>query len=102
MGFGVDTDAMARAAGKIGVAAEQIDALLSRMRTDVNEMLGGWSGDGASAHRDLHTRYEADVVAINRNLREMQAALQQTHQLYVRQETEQSNDHVSMRNQILK
>ena len=102
MGFAVDTDAMAASASKIAVAAEQLDALLSRMRADVNEMLGGWSGAGASAHRNLHARYEADVVAINRNLREMQAALQQTHQLYLRQETEQSNDHVSMRNQIMK
>jgi WXG100 family type VII secretion target len=101
MGFGVDTDAMAAAAGKIGVAAEQLDALLSKMRADVNEMLAGWSGAGASAHRDLHARYEADVVAINTNLREMQAALQQTHQLYVQQETEQSGDHISMRNKIL-
>jgi hypothetical protein len=31
----------------------------------------------------------------------MQAALQQTHQLYVQQETEQSGDHISMRNKIL-
>ncbi len=101
MNFAVDTDTMSSAATKIGLAAEQIDTLLSRLRTDVNEMLGGWSGNGADGHRELHTRYDADVVAINRNLREMQAALQQTHSLYVTQETEQNSDHTVMRNQIL-
>ncbi|WP_375500235.1 WXG100 family type VII secretion target [uncultured Jatrophihabitans sp.] len=100
MSFGVDTDAMQRSAGQIGAAAEQLDALLSKMRTDVNEMLSGWSGAGASAHRDLHARYEADVVAINKNLRQMQAALQRTHGLYVNQENEQSGDHVAMRTTI--
>ena len=64
-------------------------------------MLGGWRGNGADAHRDLHARYDADVVAINRNLREMQAALQKTHSLYVTQETEQNSDHTVMRNTIL-
>lgn len=101
MSFAVDTDAMSNAAAEVGLAAEQIDTLLSKMRTDVNEMLGGWSGNGADGHRDLHARYEADVVAINRNLREMQAALQQTHSLYLTQETEQNSDHTVMRNQIL-
>ncbi|MDT4928963.1 MAG: hypothetical protein QOF92_1830 [Pseudonocardiales bacterium] len=101
MSFGVDTDAMASGAAKVGLAAEQIDALLNSMRTDVNDMLGGWSGEGASAHRDLHQRYEADVTTINTNLREIQAALQHTHQVYLRQETEQHGDHLSMRNQII-
>jgi WXG100 family type VII secretion target len=101
MSFGVDTDTMAGGAAKIGLAAEQIDALLNKMRADVNEMLAGWSGDGATAHRNMHERYEADVTAINTNLREMQAALEQTQQLYVRQETEQQGDHLNMRNQIL-
>ena len=64
-------------------------------------MLAGWAGGGADAHRSLHQRYEADVVAINTNLHEMQAALQQTHQLYVRQETEQHSDHITMRNEIV-
>ena len=100
MSFGVDTDAMQRAAGQIGVAAEQIDTLLSKMRTDVSQMLGGWAGAGARAHRDLHARYEADVTAINTNLRQMQAALQQTHGLYVQQESAQNSDHGAMRNQI--
>lgn len=101
MSFGVDTEAMARGAAMIGVAAEQLDAMLTAMRNDVNDMLAGWSGEGADAHRDLHQRYEGDVVAINTNLRQMQAALQQTHDLYVRQELEQHGDHVSMRSQIL-
>lgn len=101
MSFGVDTDTMAAGASKIGLAAEQIDALLTAMRKDVNVMLEGWRGGGASAHRDLHARYEQDVVAINQALREMQAALQQTHQVYVRQENEQHGDHVVMRNTIL-
>lgn len=101
MTFGVDTETMASGAARIGVATERIDDLLNRMRADVNEMLGGWSGDGADAHRQLHARYEADVVAINRALREMQDALMQTHSIYVRQETAQHGDHVSMRGQIV-
>lgn len=101
MSFGVDTDAMQRSAGMIGVAAEHLDALLERMRADVNDMLGGWKGAGATAHRDLHVRYEADVAAINKNLRQMQVALQQTHQLYTTQETEQAGDHIAMRNRIV-
>ena len=101
MTFGVDTDTMASGAARIGVAAERIDDLLSRMRADVNEMLGGWAGEGADAHKGLHERYERDVVAINNNLRAMQEALMQTHSVYVRQETEQQGDHISMRSQIV-
>jgi WXG100 family type VII secretion target len=100
MSYGVDTDAMQRSAGQIGVAAEQIDTLLGKMRTDVNEMLAGWSSAGARAHRDLHARYEADVLAINQNLKQMQAALMRTHALYTNQENEQSGDHVVMRTTI--
>lgn len=101
MTFGVDTETMAGGAARIGVAAERIDDLLNRMRADVNQMLGGWSGEGADAHRGLHMRYEADVVAINENLRIMQEALLQTRSIYLNQENEQQNDHVSMRGQIL-
>ncbi|WP_375487556.1 WXG100 family type VII secretion target [uncultured Jatrophihabitans sp.] len=100
MSYGVDTDAMQRSAGQIGVAAEQIDTLLGKMRADVNTMLEGWSGGGAAAHRSMHARFEADVVAINTNLRQMQAALQQTHALYLNQENAQNSDHIGMRNTI--
>jgi len=102
MSFGVDTEAMASGAAKIGVAAEQIDSILSKIRQDVATMLEGWKSDGATAHKDLHLRFDADVVTINSNLREMQAALQNTHQLYVRQETEQNSDHIAMRNTIVR
>jgi WXG100 family type VII secretion target len=100
MSFGVDTDAMARAAGQIGAAADEIDGVLGKLRTDVGTMLEGWRSDGATAHERMHARFEADVVAINTNLRQMQTALQSTHTLYVTQETEQTNDHVGMRNTI--
>lgn len=101
MAFGVDTELMASGAAKVGLAAEQIDAVLGAMRKDVNDMLRGWRSDGANAHRDLHERYERDVLAINRALRDIQVALEQTHALYVRQETEQHGDHIVMRNTIL-
>jgi ESAT-6 family protein len=98
--FGVDTDAMASSAGKVAVAAEHIDALLTKMRTDINEMLGGWSGNGANAHKDLHERYENDVRTINTTLREIHEALLQTHRTYTHQENAQRSDHVVMRNQM--
>jgi WXG100 family type VII secretion target len=100
MSFAVDTDAMQRAAGQIGSAADEIDGVLGKLRQDVTQMLQGWQSDGATAHERMHTRFEADVRAINTNLRQMQTALQSTHALYVTQETDQNNDHVGMRNTI--
>jgi len=100
MSFGVDTEAMASAASKIGIAAERIDDILAKIRDDVATMLGGWQSDGATAHEDMHRRFDQDVVTINTNLREMQEALQNTHQLYVQQETLQNSDHVNFRNRI--
>ena len=100
MSFGVDTDAMQRAAGQIGTAADEIDGVLGKLSQDVAQMLKGWQSDGASAHAKMHARFEADVRTINTNLRQMQTALQNTHALYVTQETDQNNDHVGMRNTI--
>lgn len=100
MSFGVDTDAMAAGAAKIGLAAERIDDVLAKIREDVTAMYGGWRSDGAAAHQKMHARFERDVVTINTNLRQMQEALQNTHQLYVTQETLQNDDHVAMRNTI--
>jgi len=100
MSFGVNTEAMASAASKIGLAAEQIDNVLGKIRADVATMLSGWQSDGATAHKNMHSRFDEDVVTINTNLREMQAALQNTHQLYTQQESMQNSDHVGMRNTI--
>jgi WXG100 family type VII secretion target len=100
MSFAVDTDAMQRAAGQIGSAADEIDGVLGKLRQDVTQMLNGWQSDGATAHERMHARFEADVIAINGNLRQMQNALQSTHALYVTQETDQNSDHVGMRNTI--
>jgi WXG100 family type VII secretion target len=91
--YRVDTGVMATAAGRIGEAAERIDELLSKMVTDVDNMLAAWSGPAANAHKSMHERFVGDANTINTSLREMQDALLRTHRAYTTQETEQTDDH---------
>jgi WXG100 family type VII secretion target len=97
----VDTEVMATSAGKIASAIEDIDNVLVLLNSDVNEMLGGWGGDAADAHRNLHMRFQDDASKIRNSLLEIYNALSRTHATYVTQEQEQSNDHVVAANQII-
>jgi WXG100 family type VII secretion target len=96
----VDTDAMAAGAAKVQGAVEDIDALLTQLRGDVDTMLGAWRGPAADAHRSMHERFQADAATIRNSLAEMQSALVRTRAIYLAQEGEQTNDHVVLSDQI--
>lgn len=96
----VDTEAMAAAAAKIDGAREEINALLGRLRGDVDVLLASWSGPAAEAHLAMHQRFDRDANAILTSLGEMHAGLLRTHATYVQQEGEQRVDHVVLSDQI--
>jgi WXG100 family type VII secretion target len=97
----VDTEVMASSATKIASAIDDIDNVLVLLNNDVNEMLGGWGGDAADAHRDMHLRFQGDASKIRNSLLEIYNALSRTHATYVTQELEQTDDHVVAANQIV-
>lgn len=96
----VDTEAMASGAARIETALTEIDGLMRRLTSDVNDMLAAWSGPAADAHRELHLRFQTDATTIHSSLAEMHSALQRTHGTYVQQESAQRADQVQMSNQI--
>lgn len=96
----VDTEVMAASATKIANAVDEIDGLLNLLAQDANTMLDGWRGDAATAHRDMHERFQQDAARIRDSLRDMHDALLRTHTSYVTQETEQTNDQTVAAGQI--
>jgi WXG100 family type VII secretion target len=97
----VDTDVMATSATRIGDAIDEIDGVLTLLNGDVNDMLAGWSGDAADAHRDMHIRFQNDALRINNSLTTIYEALLRTHATYVTQEADQTTDGATSAGQIL-
>lgn len=98
--FTTDQEAMQRSAGKVDEAAGKIAGHISTLRSDVETMLGGWTGDASGAFSNVHSAFESQANKINNALRQMHEALVATHQTYGTQESDQTQTFTGMSNQI--
>lgn len=93
-------EAMQQGAVKVDDAAQQIQGHISNLRSEVETMMGGWSGQAANAFIGVHESFEAQATKINNALRQMHEALVSTHRTYGTQESTQTETLTGLAGQI--
>jgi WXG100 family type VII secretion target len=93
-------EAMAQGATRVDEAAQQIQGLITNLRSEVETMMGGWRGEAASAFVQVHDAFEQQANRINSALRQMYEALIATHRTYGTQETTQTQSLSGLAGQI--
>jgi WXG100 family type VII secretion target len=88
--YTITEEAMARGAGTVATAADQVQACIAGLRAEVETMLGGWRGQAAASFGQAHCAFEQRASRINAALRQMHEALTATHRTYSTQEAHES------------
>ncbi len=99
-GFGTSQEAMQAGANAVEEAQQAITGHISTLRSEVEQMMGGWQGQAASAFTNVHNTFEENAGRINSALARMHEALVATHQTYGTQESDQSQTFTNMNSQI--
>ncbi|RAS68762.1 WXG100 family type VII secretion target [Lentzea atacamensis] len=81
-----DLDALAK---HIGDISDQIQGEARTVRGAAEQVQSTWAGDAAAAFQNLMNRMDEDVRKLNEALREIQAAIASTADVYQRNEEEQ-------------
>jgi WXG100 family type VII secretion target len=98
--FGVQQQSMAQAATKVEDASVQIGQHINTLRSEVEQMMGGWRGDAAGAFMQVHEAFEGQANKINNALKTMHEALIATHKTYGTNESEQTSSLQGLSGQI--
>jgi WXG100 family type VII secretion target len=98
--FGVEQEAMQRGAAAVEEAHGQVQSLIQTLRTEVETMMGGWSGQAANAFVGVHEAFETQARDINSALDGIHAALVSTHSTYGTQEDTQTSTFTNMTGNI--
>ena len=93
-------EAMQQGATKVDDAAGLIQGHISNLRSEVETMMGGWSGAAANAFIGVHESFESQANKINSALRQMHEALVSTHRTYGAQESTQTETLTGLAGQI--
>jgi ESAT-6 family protein len=99
-GFGTSQEAMQAGANAVEQAQQAITGHISMLRSEVEQMMGGWRGEAASAFANVHISFEENAGRINAALARMHEALVATHGTYGTQETDQSQTFTNLNSQI--
>jgi WXG100 family type VII secretion target len=99
-GFGTSQEAMQAGANAVQEAQQAITGHIGTLRKEVEQMLGGWHGQAASALTNAHNSFEENVNRINSALARMHEALVATHQAHGTQEPDQSQTFTNMNSQV--
>ena len=91
---------MQQGANKVQDAHQQVQGLFQTLRSEVEQMLGGWQGGAASAFVQVHEAFEGQANKINAALDRMHEALVATHTTYGTQESDQSQTFTNMTSSI--
>lgn len=81
-----DLDALAK---HIGDISDQIQGEARTVRGAAEQVQSTWAGDAAAAFQNLMNRMDEDVRKLNEALREIQASIASTADVYQRNEEEQ-------------
>jgi ESAT-6 family protein len=99
-GFGTSQEAMQAGASAVQEAQQAITGHIDTLRSEVEQMLGGWHGEAASALTNVHSSFEENVNRINSALARMHEALVATHQTDRTRGPDQSQTFTNMHSQI--
>jgi WXG100 family type VII secretion target len=91
---------MQQGANKVQEAHQQVQGLIQTLRGEVEQMMGGWGGQAASAFVQVHEAFEGQAGKINTALDRMHRALVSTHSTYGTQESDQSQTFTNMTGNI--
>lgn len=98
--YTVSQEAMARGAARVDDAANELHRTVARLRSDVDAMLGGWSGEAATSFVAVHQAFEEQAARITGALRRMHAALASTQRTYAAQESAQARSLTALARRI--
>ena len=99
-GFGTSQEAMRAGANAVELAQQTIIGHISTLRGEVEQMMGGWRGEAATAFSNVHISFEENANRINAALARMHEALVSTHSTYGTQEADQSQTFTNLNSQI--
>jgi len=68
-------ESMTKAASKVEDASMLIGQHIDALRSEVEQMLGGWQGEAAGAFSQVHQAFESQANKVNAALRTMHEAL---------------------------
>ncbi len=98
--FTTEQEAMQRGANAVQEAHQQVQGLIQTLSGEVEQMMGGWGGQAASAFMGVHEAFNGQASKINQALDRMHQALVATHSTYGTQETDQSQTFTNMTGNI--
>lgn len=98
--FTTEQEAMQRGANAVQEAHQQVQGLIQTLSGEVEQMMGGWGGQAASAFMGVHEAFNGQAGKINQALDRMHQALVATHSTYGTQETDQSQTFTNMTGNI--
>lgn len=98
--FSTEQGAMQQGANAVQEAHQQVQGLLQTLNGEVEQMMGGWGGQAATAFMGVHEAFSTQATKINQALDRMQEALVSTHTTYGTQESDQSQTFTNMSGNI--
>jgi WXG100 family type VII secretion target len=87
---------MQAGASAVQDAHQQVQGLIGQLRSEVEQMMGGWGGQAAQSFVTVHEAFEGQANKINQALDQMHSALVATHTTYGTQESDQSQTFTNM------
>ena len=73
--FTTEQEAMQRGANAVQEAHQQVQGLIQTLSGEVEQMMGGWGGQAASAFMGVHEAFNGQAAKINQALDRMHQAL---------------------------
>lgn len=100
VGYGTETEAMAKGAHAVEEATTRIHQHLGTLQQQVDTILGHWKGDASTSFGNAHEAFAQQGRKLNDALRAMHEALVHTSRTYQAQEEQQSSQFNSIANQL--
>lgn len=92
--------ALSKGAEYVNIARGDVKTKCNTMGDRVNEMMGGWGGQGASSFGNLMLAWQDKQEQILRALDQLATSMQETEKDNVATDQAQSDSHINLQNRL--